>query len=284
MYYRYMNYTSDTLERSLGPKQATLLLSLAERFGTSFTTEQARSLARKDDGALTRSLHELTAKGWLFSLGRGAYMIAPLEAGPDSASYAVNRYLAAATIAGDRPYYVSYRSAMEIHGMTVHPWRTVYVSTPARLRTRTIQSFTIQPVTVKPERLWGWSTSEVLPDHRVRVSTPERTIVDGLDMPMYAGGIGDVYLALSLARETLDPKRLVDDVLRLNKVSVIKRAGVLLQLSGLASEDLLRPLADRVDRTPHVLDPQQPRSGQLDSRWKIWMNVSSDVLQEAEES
>jgi predicted transcriptional regulator of viral defense system len=211
-------------------------------------------------------------------------MIAPLEAGPDSASYAVNRYLAAATIAGDRPYFLSYRSAMEIHGMTLHPWRTVYVSTSARLRPRTIQSFTVRPVTMNAERLWGWTTSEVLPDHHVRVSSPERTIIDCLDMPPYAGGISDVYLALSLARDIVAPQRVVEAALRLNRVSVIKRTGVLLQLSGLASEEELQPLAERVDRTPHVLDPQQPRSGRLDPRWKIWMNVSPETLHEAERS
>jgi predicted transcriptional regulator of viral defense system len=280
MYYRHMPYSADTLARSLGRKQAALLLTLAERFGTAFTVAQARSQPGFDTPLLARELHALASKGWLVSLGRGAYMIAPLEAGPDSASYAVNRYLTAATIAGDRPYYLSYRTAMEIHGMTMHPWRTVYISTPSRLRSRTIQSFEIRPVTIPKERLWGWEMVEVLPDHRVHVSTAARTIVDCLDMPAYAGGIGDLPIALSLAGTDLSPDLLVDAALRLGRVSVIKRLGVLLELVGGASDNALGRLAERVTRAPHVLDPQQPRSGSLHPRWKIWMNVTEETLRQ----
>jgi predicted transcriptional regulator of viral defense system len=280
VYYRDMNYSADHLERSLGRKQAALLLTLAERFGVAFTVPQARTQMGLDAPQLARELHGLASKGWLVSLGRDAYMIAPLEAGPDSTSYAVNRYLAAATIAGDRPYYLSYRTAMEIHGMTMHPWRTVYVSTSARLRTRSIQSFEVRPVTISQERLWGWENIEVLPDHRVHVSTPARTIVDCLDRPEYAGGIGDVAVALSLAGTELGPGAVVDAAIRLGKVSVIKRLGVLLELTGNSPDDALKRLAERVTNAPHVLDPQQPRSGSLHPRWKVWMNVSDDSLRQ----
>jgi predicted transcriptional regulator of viral defense system len=275
-----MQYSHDTLERSLGRKQASLLLALAERFGTAFTVAQVREQSGLDTPLLARELHELASKGWLLSLGRGAYMIAPLEAGPDSASYAVNRYLAAATIAGDRPYYLSYRTAMEIHGMTMHPWRTVYVSTPSRLRSRTIQSFDVRPVTIPKERIWGWEMAEVLPDQRVHVSTPARTIVDCLDKPAYAGGIADVPIALSLAGADLRPDDMVDAALRLGRVSVIKRLGVLLELVGGASDEALERLAERVTKAPHVLDPQQPRSGRLHPRWKVWMNVTEETLRQ----
>lgn len=275
-----MNYNFEVLERTLGRKQAAHLLTLAERFGAAFTVDQARKELGHDAPQLAVELHELASKGWLMSLGRGAYMVAPLEAGPDSTSYAVNRYLAAATIAGDRPYYLSYRTAMEIHSMTMHPWRTVYVSTQARLAPRTIQSFELQPVTISKERLWGWENIEVLPDHRVHVSTAARTIVDCLDRPEYAGGIGDVAVALSLAGTDLVPDLIVDAAIRLGRVSIIKRLGVLLELSGGVPDETLRRLEDRVTKAPHVLDPQQPRSGTLHPRWKIWMNVPADSLQQ----
>lgn len=275
-----MNYNTVSLERSLGPRQAALLLTLSEHFGTAFTVSQARKRSGLDAPQLAGELHGLASKGWLLSLGRGAYMVAPLEAGPDSTSFAVNRYLAAATIVGDRPYYLSYRTALEIHGMTMHPWRTVYVSTQARLARRTIQSFDVQPVTISKERLWGWENVEVLPDHRVHVSTAARTIVDCLDRPAYAGGIGDVAAALSLGGSHLDPDLIVDAAIRLGRVSIIKRLGVLLELKGEVPDETLLRLAARVTKSPDVLDPQQPRSGTLHPRWKIWMNVAAGSLQQ----
>lgn len=270
--------THHELERSLGPSKARLLLSLAERFGMSFTIRQAR--LQLDRPRLLKDLHELTQRGWLIRLGREAYMIAPLEAGPDSASYALNRYLAAATIAGDRPYYLSYRTAMELHGMVMHPWRTVYVSTPSRLRTREIQSFTVKPVTIPEERLWDSVNIEVVPDHRVRVSSWAKTIVDCLDIPKYAGGLSDIALGMRLLGEKLDPDVVVDHAIRFGKVSVIKRLGVLLELVAHPSEESLARLDAKVTKTPHVLDPQRPRSGRLHPRWKVWMNVSEDELRQ----
>jgi predicted transcriptional regulator of viral defense system len=275
-----MIYNTDTLERTLGRQQAALLLMLAERFGAAFSVSDARADLGLHAPRLALDLHDLASKGWLMSLGRDAYMIVPLEAGPDSASYPVNRYLAAATIAGAGPYYLSYRTAMEIHGMTLHPWRTVYVSTPARLRPRSIQSFEIQPVTLAQERMWGWEEFEVLPDHRVHVSTPARTIVDCLDRLRYAGGISDVAVALTLAGSDLRPDLIVDAAIRFGRISVIKRLGVLLELNGLAAEAPLLRLAEKVTKSPDVLDPQLPRSGKLHPRWKVWMNVPEDVLRQ----
>lgn len=266
------------LERSLGPSQARLLLRLAERFGSSFTAEQVRGDPTIQDPDLKGRLNDLVTKGWLFSLGRGAYMIVPLEAGPDSSSYAVNRYLAAATIASDRDYYLSYRTAMELHGMTLHPWRSVYLSTSSRLRAREIQHFSIRPVTVAPERLWGTVTAEVIPDHRVNVSSRARTIVDCIDRPGYAGGFADVALGLTLLGDDFVATDAVDAALRYGRVSVIKRLGVLIDLLAPQQRAAVEPLLSRVDRTPHVMDPQSPRGGRLNSRWGIWMNISEDEL------
>ncbi|MDO9556180.1 MAG: type IV toxin-antitoxin system AbiEi family antitoxin [Coriobacteriia bacterium] len=266
------------IERSLGPTQARLLLKLAERFGASFTAEQAHGDPSIQDPHLKGRLNDLVTKGWLFSLGRGAYMIAPLEAGPDSSSYAINRYLAAATIAGDRDYYLSYRTAMELHGMTLHPWRSVYLSTASRLRAREIQHFSIQPVTVAPERLWGTVTIEVIPDHRVNVSSRARTIVDCIDRPGYAGGLADVALGLTLLGDDFIATDAVDAAVRYGRVSVMKRLGVLIELLAPQQRAAVEPLLSRVDRTPHVLNPQSPRGGRLNSRWGIWMNISEDEL------
>ena len=277
------NATTSGLERSLGPTQAHLLLTLAERFGASFTSEQAHGDPSIQDPHLKGRLNDLLTKGWLFSLGRGAYMIAPLEAGPDSSAYAINRYLAAATIAGDRDYYLSYRTAMELHGMTLHPWRSVYLSTASRLRSREIQHYSIQPVTVAPDRLWGAVPIEVIPDHRVNVSSRARTIVDCIDRPGYAGGLADVALGITLLGEGFVATDAVTAALRFGRISVIKRMGVLIELLAPEQGAAVQPLLQHVDRTPHVLDPQSPRGGRLNSRWGIWMNISEDeLLQETE--
>jgi predicted transcriptional regulator of viral defense system len=281
-----MKYTTDTTapdspagpSRSLGRAEAELLLTLSERFGASFTMAQLRHDEAQRDPYLARRLNDLVAKGWLISLGRGAYMVAPLEAGPDSRSYAVDRYLAAATIAGDRNYYLSHRTAMELHGMTLHPWRTVYLTTSSRLRAREIQRFIVRPVTAPAARLWGTTQVEVLPDRRVTVSTQARTIVDCLDRPEYAGGIQDVALGISMLGAEFDVPAAVEAALRFGRVSVIKRLGLLVDLLAPERASEADPLLQHVSDTPHVIDSRLPRSGRLNSRWGIWMNVSEDEL------
>ena len=283
-----MQYNADTAaldpargpSRSLGRAEAELLLTLSERFGASFTMAQLRQDEALRGPHLARRLNDLVAKGWLVSLGRGAYMVAPLEAGPDSRSYAVDRYLAAATIAGDRTYYLSHRTAMELHRMTLHPWRTVYLTTSSRLRAREIQRFIVRPVTAPAARLWGTTQVEVLPDHRVTVSTQARTIVDCLDRPEYAGGIQDVALGISMLGAGFDVPAAVEAALRFGKVSVIKRLGVLVDLLAPERAGEAGPLLQHVSDTPHVMDPHLPRSGRLNSRWGIWMNVAEDELRQ----
>ena len=165
--------------------------------------------------------------------------------------------------------------------MTVHPWRAVYVSTASRLRSREIQSFEVKPVTIPAERLWGSVNIEVMPDHRVRVSSWAKTIVDCLDIPKYAGGVIDVALGMQLLGDKLDPDVVVDAAIRLGKISVIKRSGVLLEMVAHASDESLDRLEAKVTKAPHVLEPQRPRSGRLHPRWKVWMNVTEDELRQA---
>ena len=162
--------------------------------------------------------------------------------------------------------------------MTLHPWRSVYLSTASRLRVREIQHYSIQPVTVAAERLWGTVPMEVLPDHRVSVSSRARTIVDCIDRPGYAGGLADVALGLTLLGEGFVAEDAVDAALRFGRISVIKRLGVLIELLAPQHGAAVEPLLLHVDRTPHVLDPQSPRGGRLNSRWGIWMNISEDEL------
>lgn len=211
-------------------------------------------------------------------IGRGTYLVVPLEAGPDTATYPANRYLAAAAVAGQRDYFLSYRTAMELHDMTIRPSRTAYVSTTARLSRRDLAGFQIRPVTIKPERMWGRDKVEAAPGHAVWASDVARTFVDCVDIPEYAGGITEVAAGIGLLGDSLPVESTVEAALRFGKKSVIKRLGFLLETLVPAAQSHLGPLLERVDRSPHLLDPMLPKSGGFVSRWGLYLNVSEDEL------
>lgn len=91
------------------------------------------------------------------------------------------------------PYYVGYRSALELYGWLQHPvvgrlW--IAVPQPRRLL-RTPRDRLIWVVTKADRFEWG-VTQRWLGSAKVSVSDPERTFLDCLHLPRHAGGITEV--------------------------------------------------------------------------------------------
>ena len=181
----------------------------------------------------------------------------------------------------DPPYYVGYRSALELYGWLHDPvvgrlW--IAVPQPRRLL-RTPRDRVIWVVT-RPDR-FEWSVRDKWIDSaKVPVSDPERTFLDCLHLPRHAGGISEVAAAFARAWPTLDQDRLIAHADRLGNISLSGRLGALTQALGLDEADRL------VGRLPHrrwrgrpvSLDPSLPAGGEIDRRGGVRMNVKPDEL------
>ena len=264
--------------KTLGPTAARLLIELAQREPPIFTLGEAQTLLGASSQVTSNLLSRLVRQGWIVRVRRGVYEVAPIWATRES--FVADRF-AGLSLSLDPPYYVGYRSALELYGWLQHPvvgrlW--VAVPQPRRLL-RTPRDRVVWVVT-KPDRFeWGvqdkWIGSAKVP-----VSDPERTFLDCLHLPRHAGGISEVAAAFVRAWPTLDQDRLISHADRLGNASVNRRLGALTQALDLDEADRL------VGRLPHrrwrgrpvSLDPSLPAGGEIDRRWGVRMNVPPDEL------
>lgn len=263
--------------RSLGPKSAGLISQLmadgklvfstrdVERY-TGLNTSLARSLARD---LVTRSL--------AVRLKSSLYAIVPFEY-RNVSDFAPNAYLVARALAEPHPYYLSHRTAMEIHRMSTQPQLSVFICCARWKPKETLFGTEYRFVLRRPAAIFGTMKHWVAGGISVEVSDPERTIVDGLAEPEYAGGIPEVAKAIQISRSTLDINRLIEYAKRLKSKAVVRRLGYLLELYSLAPAEIIEQLRSDLATSTELLDPTLPREGRRVRRWGLRLNVSSEEL------
>ncbi|MEK6537448.1 MAG: type IV toxin-antitoxin system AbiEi family antitoxin, partial [Actinomycetota bacterium] len=130
----------------------------------------------------------------------------------------------------------------------------------------------------RQELFFGLMDHWVTKQERVRVSDPERTIIDGLRMPEYCGGITELVKGIWMRKENLDGDKLVDYALRMDIGAVIRRLGYLMELLQIGSPEMRGPLRERLTETVVRLDPLLPAVGKFLHRWRLQLNVSPEEL------
>jgi len=233
---------------------------------TGVSAARARSLAR-----------DLVARKVAVRLKSSLYAIVPFEY-RDVSDFAPNTYLVARALAEPHPYYLSHRTAMEIHRMTTQPQLTIFVCCTRRKKKEILFGTEYQFILRSSKAIFGTVKHWVAGGISVEVSDPERTIVDGLTEPEYAGGIPEVGKAIQIARSNLDINRLVEYAKRLNIKAVVRRLGYLLELYSLAPAELIERMRSDLGPSIEVLDPTLPREGRFMRRWGLQLNVSPEEL------
>ncbi len=261
-----------------------LIRVLAAEGDRIFTTERARQLSPRvglKDAYLWESLHHLHRSGWIVSLRRGLYAISPTIPGVTPAH---EFEIAMALVT---PAAISHWSAMSHHGLTEQVPRRVFVLTTARSVPRVrgakaksagegypVGETTYQFIQVKPERFFGVEDVWVH-EARIKMTDPERTLLDGLMMPQYCGDLPEVLHAFEVRVPKLDVDRIVRYALKLDAATA-KRLGWILERQGVKRERL-EPLRNVPIKGYRVLDPTGPRQGPCDAGWMIQVNLPGKV-------
>jgi predicted transcriptional regulator of viral defense system len=162
--------------------------------------------------------------------------------------------------------------------MVTQPQLVIFVTSPHPFRVRTILGTEFRFICAKPRHMFGIVDHWVTKTDQVRVSDPERTVIDGLKQPIHCGGFSEVAKGFWMRRDDLDPTRLVDYALRLDVGAVIRRLGFLLELCGFDTPGELARLRSRLTATYHLLDPGLPAAGRRLSRWRLRLNIDPDEL------
>lgn len=264
--------------KTLGSTGARLLAAFSQRDPAVFTLAESRDALRLSAQATSNLLSKLIRQGWIVRVRRGVYEAAPVWA--TQGTFASDRFTSLA-LSIDPPYYVGYRSALELYGWLQHPViGRLYIAVPKQRRPlRTPRDRIIWVVTKAGRFDWGVRREWIGPA-RVAVSDRERTFLDCLHLPRHAGGLTEIAAALKRAWPSLDAQRLSNHTARLGNTTVARRLGALvdaLELEG--GEDVTRALRQQTWRgRPVSLDPSIPAGGLVDPRWGVRMNVPIEEL------
>ncbi|MFM9971617.1 MAG: hypothetical protein ACKVQK_24820 [Burkholderiales bacterium] len=263
--------------KTLGPRAAQLITELNEMRRTTFNLADAVSITGLSSAAARNLVHKAQQRGLVTRLKPGLFNLVPFELGR-ATEHVGSPYLIARAIAGDAPYFLSHGTALELHRMATQPNLTVHVSCTRRVRAQTAGGYDFRFLQIKPEHEFGIMTHWIDKENFVMMSDVERTIIDGLRHPAFAGGITEVAKGLWMKREVLNIKRLLDYADRLAVGAVVRRLGYLLERYGLADTAAQKTLRDMLTPSYQRLDPLLPAEGVFLSRWRLQLNVAPEEL------
>lgn len=259
-----------------------LVRRLASEGDRIFTSARARELAPTvglSEGYLRQALHHLVKSGWLIRLRNGLYSISSTVPGV----MPVHEFEIAMALVD--PAAISHWSALHYHGLTEQAPRKVFVLTTTKTSVPRVRGdkakrsgdgffvagTSYQFVQVKPERFFGTEKVWIGEVARIKITDPERTLLDGLAMPRYFGDFSEVLHAFEVRGENLDLDRIIDYALKLDR-AISKRLGWVLERNGIQLARLSR-LA-RVPAKGYIkLDPGGPARGPTNKNWMIQENL-----------
>jgi predicted transcriptional regulator of viral defense system len=269
--------TNDTPIKTLGSQGAKLVTQLHERGRPVFRLEDVREITGLGDASSRSFVRKLIDRGVAARLKPGLYILVPYEMGQDR-RYLGNPLVVAREIMNGDDYYLSHATAMGIHGMLTQPQLVVTVTTPEPRRSLTSMGVEFRFIRCQRKHLFGLTEHWATKQEKVRVSDPERTIIDGLKQPEHCGGLTEVAKGLWIRRQDMNVNLLLRYSKRLGVGAVIRRLGFLLEIYEIASEGELDRLRSTLTETYVRLDPVLPAEGRRLRRWRLQLNVDPDEL------
>lgn len=266
--------------KTLGPRAAQLFVELNEQSKSTFTLADVESITGLSSASARNLVHKAQLRGLVTRLKPGLYNLVPFELGR-ATEHIDSPYLIARELVGKAPYFLSHGTALELHRMVTQPTFTVYVSCTRRIRPQKVGGYDFRFVGITAENAFGITKHWIDKTHFVMISDRERSIIDGLRHPAFAGGITEVAKAMWMKREVLDVKLMVEYATRLGSGAVVRRLGYLLEHYKLAEAEPLERLRDLLTATYQRLDPLLPNEGPHLSRWRLRLNVSPEELDAA---
>jgi len=267
-----------TMERTLSRNESKVVLDLEWRGQKTVTLAGIRDALDCSEGYARFMAHQLVKKGWLERLGPGLYRLVPAERGREGVGDS-NPLAAGAALVS--PCFFSFGTACTHHGLTEQVFSEIFAVTRVRRKPRYVHGRRFVFVTVPAERFFGFAEQQILGEP-VRMATIERALVDALERPRYAGGIGEVSRIVARSARRVSWDGLLDCLRRFGVSALAQRLGYLLDLHGIevpaevltALHGLVRP-GSKVPLGPGA---KWGRHGPLSRSWGVIENVPRDVL------
>lgn len=242
--------------------------------------EATSALPDSKASALKELLSDMVKRGLLMRLKKGLYYIIPYE--QEAKTFMPDWHLIAEHVTKGTKHYIGYYSALQIHNLITQPSlkEQIVVAKQIRPSTLKIKNTPFQFIYHNEKHFFGSKKIWIDRFNKVECSDLEKTFVDCLFKPDYAGGIVEVARAIYISRDKIKFEKLLEYTQRFESQAVIKRLGFLLETleikSGITKKLLKSKTASYV-----LLDTELPKSGKMISRWSIQQNLETETIQSA---
>lgn len=219
-------------------------------------------------------IRRLVKAGRLQQIRKGLYaVLSPLE---NTKEYTPDKLLIASKIR--KNYYLGFHTALEYHGAAYSTFNQAYICVKPKDRFNpfTYKRFKFKPVFVKEttsqvaEKPYGTST--------IRVSTKERTLLDCITRPQYAGGWEECIKSLENL-SGVDAEKTVTLALKQKRKTIRRRLGYILELLRNRSpyyehinDHTLNKLKKEKQAPPQYL--VRGKKSKLDKKWNLYIPES----------
>jgi len=265
--------------RSLSPQESRVVLTLVEKGQREVARPEIMQLLGVSLKAADHVIHSLRKKGWLERASWGKYLLITPDQGPEALGE--SNLLALASRIAD-PYYVGFGTAASYFGFTTQHRNVICLVTPMRLRNRQVGGALVKIITPVAQKFFGFEPINVL-GYEVVLSDREKTIIDCIDRPELAGGIGEAAYILGTASRRCDWGKIISYLERIGSVPLIRRFGWLLDhvqadIPPTKRERLIL-LASRGRKT--FLGPKKPLKNAIGDNltWRLFVNITKEELQ-----
>lgn len=272
------------MPRSLSPLESKLILHLEWKKQSVVTIEETMDILGCSYDHARQIIHRLSQRRWLARITPGTYELIPAERG-EHAFPDTNPLFIGSTLV--EPYYFSFATAAFFHGLSTQSSATVYIATNVRKGRSllNVRNKTYRLVFQPDHKFFGAVDVDAYGSH-VMMANPEKTIVDALDRPEYAGDVPEVAAMLWRGKERLDWNQLTNYAIRIQSHSLVQRLGYLIDfldapISSTTRDQLLGKVGTS---TPYLgRTGQWGTGGDYNSTWCIVDNVPRrELLSEIE--
>lgn len=239
--------------------------------------EALNALPDSRDSTLRELLSDMIKRGLLMRLKAGVYYIIPYE--QNAELFMPDWHLIVEHLVKDAQHYIGYYSALQIHDLITQPSlkEQIVVSKQIRPSEIKIRNIPFQFIYHNEKHFFGAKKMWIDNFNKVLCSDLEKTFIDCLFKPDYAGGIVEVARAIYISKDKIKFDTLLDYAKKFNSQAVIKRLGFLLETLGINNK-IMDDLQKMKTASYVVLDTELPKIGKMISRWSIQQNLETETI------
>jgi predicted transcriptional regulator of viral defense system len=265
--------------RSLSPLESKLILHLEWEKQPTITIHDVQEILDVSYDHARQLLHRLARDRWLAPIRSGLYELIPAERG-EHAFVDTNPFFVGSTLV--EPYYFSFATAAFFYGLSSQASFVVYIATTQNMTRQLLVRGKEYHLVLQPaHKFFGWSEVDAY-GSLVNMAEPEKTILDSLDRPAYAGDIPEIAAMLWRGKSHLVWHQIVEYAVRFKSQTLLQRLGYLVDLLQVPiSEESRNILLEKSAGKNKCYLGQLRRwktGGEYDSTWRIVDNIPRKEL------